>query len=93
MVISANAVEKLKGMNNTIFFDRQFVKVLLKELFDKDRLRNLDAIGLDAKRISFIQEIYNIRVGNDIARKSRFLTIVQIHCDNARQRANKKPHQ
>lgn len=90
MRISAKAAAKLKEMNRSIFCDRKFVKVLLMEIFDKNRLQNVDPLGLDAKRISFIQEVYGIRVGNDTARKSRFLSIVQTHCDNARQRTGKK---
>lgn len=88
--ITANAVETLKEMNNTIFYDRKFVKVLLKDIFNKERLEKLEPLGVDSKQIDFVKEIYNARVGNDVARISRFLSIVQKHRDNARQRTAMK---
>lgn len=89
--VRAPIIQCLTGWNsthpfNTNFYDKRFVGVLLKELFDD----NYSDKELDDKRILFIKTLFEIRVKNDEIRCMEFDSIVKEKQERAK---NKKQNQ
>lgn len=92
VTIKSNILELLKAWNSTrpfstIFYDRQFVNVLLKEVFGA----NLTMGGLDENLLSFVKSVFSIRVNDDDARLFEFEGYVDKKCAKAKEKQQNQP--
>lgn len=90
--VKQKTIERLKKMNNNspdIFMDRQFIKVVMMEIFGKKDMREKSSVILKESyhgKYQFIKVLFKTRVKNDDARFIRFDGLVDLHCNNATNR-------
>lgn len=95
LTLHQKTVERITDFNAkypVIQYDRQYVKILLHDVFGKQILKISSSETLDTVQLGFIKTLFEKRVACDSGRMGRFTYYVNIHCQHAINRKTKVPN-
>lgn len=86
---TVSEITKYNAEYPVVQYDRQYLKVLLHDVFGKHILKLSSAESLDAVKFGLIKSLFEKRVAYDSGRMGRFKYYVNLHCQNAIKRKTK----